>query len=131
MLSIHLGVSTERGREALRRVREELVSLRDHGPTAQEVEATRQQLKGSILMGQESASNRMYHLAHEEIYCRRYSSAEEQAERLDAVSHDDVTALARRYLEPGRFALAALGPESGGPIGEADWPVERSLAASI
>jgi predicted Zn-dependent peptidase len=130
MLSIHLGVSPDRGREALRRVREELIALRDQGPTAAEVEATLQQLKGSILMGQESASNRMSHLAHEEIYCRRYTTAEEQAERLDAVTHEDVTALARRYLEPGRFVLTALGPDPGGEIGEKDWPIESADIAA-
>ena len=32
MLSIHLGVAPERGREALERVRQELERLREHGP---------------------------------------------------------------------------------------------------
>ena len=125
MLSVHLGVSPERGREALARVRQELITLRDNGPDLAEVDATRQQLKGSILMGQESASNRMYHLAHEEIYCRGYTSAEEQVARLDAVTHEQVAALARRYLEPERFVLTVLGPANGGAIDEKDWPIEH------
>jgi predicted Zn-dependent peptidase len=123
MLSIHLGVSPERGREALRRVREELEILRGRGPEVEEVASTLQQLKGSILMGQESASNRMYHLAHEEIYCRRYTTAEEQVARLDGVRYEDVRALAERTLDPGGFTLTALGPAAGGEITEQDWPV--------
>jgi predicted Zn-dependent peptidase len=123
MLSVHLGVSPDRGREALKRVREELLALQERGPDVDEVEATLQQLKGSILMGQESASNRMYHLAHEEIYCRRYTSAEEQVARLDQVRYEDVLALARRYLDPGGFTLTALGPAAGGEITGSDWPV--------
>jgi predicted Zn-dependent peptidase len=128
MLSIHLGVSPERGREALGRVREELIELRDQGPSVEEVESTVQQLKGSILMGQESASNRMYHLAHEEIYCRRYTTAEEQVVRFDAVRHEHVVALAQRYLEPERFVLTVLGPAPGGPINEVDWPVQAAAS---
>ena len=124
MLSIHLGVSPERGREALSRVRDELVALRDRGPDAAEVESARSQLKGSVLMGQESVSSRMYHLAHEEIYRRRYTSAEEQAVLIDAVTYDEVQALARRYCAPERFVLTALGPAPGGEIGEGDWGVE-------
>ena len=82
MLSVHLGVSPERGREALARVRDELTELREQGPAEEEVEAARSQLKGSVLMGQESVSNRMFHLAHEEIYCRRYISPDEQVARI-------------------------------------------------
>jgi predicted Zn-dependent peptidase len=129
MLCVHLAVSPDRGREALKRVREELVQLRDQGPGEEEVAAARSQLKGNVLMGQESVSNRMYHLAHEEIYRRRYTSGEEQAARIDAVRHEHVVALARQYLNPERFVLTALGPAPGGAIEEGDWPVERALEA--
>jgi predicted Zn-dependent peptidase len=71
----------------------------------------------------------MYHLAHEEIYRRRYTSGEDQAARIDAVRHEHVVALARRYLNPEHFVLTALGPAPGGAIEEGDWPVERPLEA--
>ena len=122
MISVQLGVSPERGREALRRVREELDKLRAGGPDEEEVAAARLQLKGSVLMGQESVSNRMYQIAHEEIYRGRYTPPEEQVEKLMAVTHDQVAAAAVRLLDPGNYALAALGPAHGDALGEADWP---------
>ena len=122
MLSIQLGVSPERGREALDRVRAELETLYAEGPTEEEVESARSQLKGSILMGQESVSNRMYQLAHEEIYRGRYAPPEEQVHEVLAVTREQVAAMARRLLAPAAFSLAALGPAPGGELTERDWP---------
>ncbi|OGF16980.1 MAG: hypothetical protein A2W00_11125 [Candidatus Eisenbacteria bacterium RBG_16_71_46] len=130
MLSIQLGVSPERGREALLRVRRELVALCEQGPTREEVDAARSQLRGSLLMGHESVSNRMYHLAHEEIYRTGYTSPEEQVERVLAVTYDEVAGLARRFLDPGGFAMAALGPAPGGPLDERDWEIRHAESAS-
>jgi len=124
-LSIHLGVSPERGVEALERLRLELERLRDEGPTEDEVSMGRQQLYGSVIMGQESVSNRMSHLAQEEIYRGRYVPPEEQVERVRSVSHAQVTALAGRYLSPGRFGLTALGPAPRGALSEAAWPLAQ------
>jgi predicted Zn-dependent peptidase len=122
LLTIQLGVAPERGREALARVRQELEALREHGPTPDEVDAARQQLRGSVLMGQESVSTRMYHLAHEEIYCGRFTPPEEQVERVMAVTVDQVARIAREHLDPERFVLTALGPAPGGPLARDDWP---------
>ena len=130
MISIHLGVSPQRGREALARVREELTRLRDQGPTEEEVSSARSQLKGSVVMGQESVSNRMYHLAHEELYCGRYTPPAEQVAQIEAVSYAEVAALARRFLDPEGFVLTALGPAPGGEITEEHWPVGSTFGAA-
>jgi predicted Zn-dependent peptidase len=121
LLGIQLGVAPERGREALRRVREELERLLAEGPADAEIEAAIGQLRGNVLMGQESVSNRMYHLAHEELYRGTYTSPEQQLARILAVTPDQVRAAARRFLDPDRFVLTALGPAPGGALGEPDW----------
>ncbi len=125
LVSIQLGVAPERGREALARVREELLRLRDEGPEDAEVEAAIAQLTGGVLMGQESVSNRMFHMAHEEIYEGRFTSPDEQVAKIAAVTPAQVRDAARRFLDPAAFALTALGPAPGGPLGEADWAAAR------
>ena len=122
MFSIHLGVSPERGREALARVREELSVLCEAGPTEAEVDASRGQIRGGLLMAQESVSSRMYQLAHDELYHGRYMPPEDQVERILAVSKVEVAEAARAWAAPGRFALTALGPAAGEPLSERDWP---------
>lgn len=124
LFSIHMGVSPERAREALTRLREELTRLVDEGPTEAEVESTRMQLKGSVMIAQESTSGRMYHMARQELYTGGYTPPEEQVERILAVTRADVAKLAAEFLAPGRFSLAALGTASGGPLTEADWPLD-------
>ena len=124
VISVHLGVSPERGRQALQLLREELSGIAVSGPTAAEVEMTRRQLHGSIVIAQESVSGRMYHMARQELYTGRYTTPEEQVERILSVTREDVAALAAEFLRPERFALGALGPAPGGPITEADWAVE-------
>ena len=78
-------------------------------------------LRGSILMGQESATQRMYHLAHEELYSDHYTSPEEHVARIEAVTLDQVADCARRYLVPDQFAVAALGPRDGAELSAGDW----------
>jgi predicted Zn-dependent peptidase len=124
MISIHMGVSPERGREALERVRLELHKLMQEGPSEDEVEGAKSQIRGSVLMEHEGVSARMVHLAHEEIYRGRYTPPEELVTRVLAVTREQVAGLGRRYLEPTRFALSALGPAPGGPLAERDWPIE-------
>jgi predicted Zn-dependent peptidase len=130
MFSIHLGVSPGRGREALALVRHELKALCEEGPSEAEVEAARGQIRGSLLMAQESVSGRMYQLAHDELYHGRFVSADEQVERVLAVTRAEVAEAARLYAAPERFALTALGPVSGEPLTEGDWPLEAEAAAA-
>jgi predicted Zn-dependent peptidase len=130
MFSIHLGVSPGRGREALARVREELTALCASGPTEEEVEAARGQIRGSLLMGQESVTSRMYQLAHDELYHGRFVPTEEQVDRILAVTREEVAEAARAYAAPERFALTALGPAEGAPLGEGDWPIGPGAAAA-
>jgi predicted Zn-dependent peptidase len=125
MFSIHMGVLPERGREALRRTREELERLLRDGPDETEVEAARLQSMGGVVMDNESLTARMIQLANEEIYRGTYTTLDEQIARVLSVTRDQVVEAARRFLDPSRFALAALGPAHGGPLTETDWPVAR------
>jgi predicted Zn-dependent peptidase len=123
MISIQMGVSPERGREALDRIRLELEKLRDEGPGPEEVEDAKQQIRGGVLMEHEGVSARMVHLAHEEIYRGVFTAPEELVNRVLEVQREQVADVAVRYLEPRRFAVTALGPAAGGPLTEADWPL--------
>ena len=68
-----------------------------------------------------SVSNRMYQLAHEEIYRGEYTPPEEHVARLMAVTREQVTEVGRKLLRPENFALAALGPAADGELTEKDW----------
>ncbi len=126
LFSIHMGVSPEKGREALKLLREELVRLLEEGPGADEVEAAKMQLKGSVMMAEESVSSRMYHVARQELYLNHHTSTDEQLARILAVTRAQTHDALRQFAQPGGFSLAALGPEDGAPISAADWPANAA-----
>ena len=122
-IGIDLGVSADKTREALRLLREELERLLAEGPEADEVEGAKMQIRGSIVMGEESVSSRMYHVARQELQLGTQVSTEEQLAQLQAVTRDEVVEALRRLVRPERFSLAVRGPADGAPITTADWPV--------
>ena len=122
-IGIDLGVSPDKTRQALGLLREELELLRAGGPSVAEVEAAKMQLKGSIVMGQESVSSRMYHIARQELHLGHHTTTEQQLEQVLAVNRDDVVAALATMTSPQDFSLAVMGPLDGGAISAADWPV--------
>ncbi|MCE9628009.1 MAG: insulinase family protein, partial [Candidatus Eisenbacteria bacterium] len=122
-IGIDLGVSPDKTRQALGLLREELVTLLRDGPGADEVEAAKMQLKGSVVMGQESVSSRMYHIARQELQLGHNSPVERQLDKIMAVTHEQVVEVLRSHLAPERFSLAVRGPFEGGAVSESDWPV--------
>ncbi len=121
-VGIDLGVSPDKTRLALGLLREELELLLASGPATEEVEAAKMQLKGSIVMGQESVSSRMYHVARQELHLGHQTPTERQLERVMAVTRDEVVAALQELTAPGRFSLAVMGPLDGEAVSAADWP---------
>lgn len=122
-IGIDLGVSPDKTRQALGLLREELDTLLRDGPTADEVEAAKMQLKGSVVMGQESVSSRMYSIARQELQLGHVTPVERQLEKVMGVTQDEVVAVLRDYFKPERFSLAVRGPLEGGAVAESDWAV--------
>jgi predicted Zn-dependent peptidase len=113
MLTIALGVKPERGGEALEALRAELGRFAAEGPTTEELEGGKAQIRGALLLGEESVSNHMAHLALDEIAYGRYIPLDEHLEAVDAVTGSEVMDLARQFYAPEGWTLAAVGPESG------------------
>lgn len=113
MLTIALGVKPERGGEALEALRAELGRFAAEGPTTEELEGGKAQIRGALLLGEESVSNHMAHLALDEIAYGRYIPLDEHLDAVDAVTGSEVMDLARQYYSPEGWTLAAVGPESG------------------
>ena len=112
VLMVYAGTSPGKGDEVLAVVRDELRDLRDHGPTAQEVEVAKEHLKGSLMLSLESTSSRMSNLARQEIYHGRSFPMGEILKRLDAVTRDATHRASRRVLGGAAPALAAVGRTS-------------------
>jgi predicted Zn-dependent peptidase len=115
-----LGVSPDQGKRALRLVGEEFRRLRRDGLEPGELDDMKSQFRGSLLLSLESTGARMGRLAKGLLYYGRSIPALELLDRIDAVSEEEVMALATELLRPERFTLIALGPLKEGPLAAAE-----------
>ena len=88
---------------------DELHRLLDEGVTEDELSRAREQVKASILMSLESTGSRMNRLGYGELFLGGALSPDELIERYDAVTREDVLALARRCLVPETMSFSAAG----------------------
>ena len=111
LLGIYAGTGEDEVAELIPVVCDEMVKLRD-GVEAAELKRAQTQLKASILMGRESSGARAEQLAQQMLAFGRPVPAEEIVGKIEAVTLDDLSRLARR-LVASPPTLAALGPVSG------------------
>lgn len=79
-----------------------------------EVEDTKQNLKGRILLGLETSSAKMMRMARNHIYYGRQVSEGELIRYIERVRREDVLELARRVLSAENNTIVSLGPSTGG-----------------
>lgn len=108
-LNVYAGTSPDRGREVYDLVVGELVSLRDEGPTGEELAVAKENLKGSLMLALESTSSRMSNVARQEIHYGRNIGLEETLRGIDAVDVDAIQGMARRLFTDATLSVAAVG----------------------
>jgi len=119
-VTIAMGVQPARAAEALGRLQEELALFAAEGPTDEELDSGKAQIKGSMLLGEESVSNHMYHLALDELCYGRFVSLESHLADIAAVTRADVIESARAWMGPAGWSIAAVGPKKAeGAVREA------------
>lgn len=116
MFGVYLGVDPQKVLDALRLVLKEIEVLRQEGISEQDLEDAKQQIKGNMMLGLESTSNRMMRLARMEMTMGKYVTLDDTIEEIDKVTGEQVIAVARELIDPRRLSLAALGPLREGKI---------------
>lgn len=108
-----MAASPENTKAALDLVWLEYDKMRRDGISQRELDDTRDQLKGSMLLGMENVASKMARLAKNEMYHGRQISIGEILRRLDAVTRDDVARMADSFYRRERTLVIGLGPVSG------------------
>jgi predicted Zn-dependent peptidase len=98
----------ERVMEALT---EEHRKLAAEGLPGDELEQTKQQVKGQVMLSLESTSARLYRLAGLALCDEPYQSLDEILARIDAVSAREIEEAAEEFFSPERQLALLLGPE--------------------
>lgn len=113
MLAVYAGTSTATTRQLIENVMLELRRLKNDPLPAEELRHAKDHMKGSLMLSLESTSSRMGNLARQWMNFGRFFSLDELAASIDAVTADDVQAVAREYFHTDKVGLALLGRLEG------------------
>jgi predicted Zn-dependent peptidase len=106
---IYVGCLPSKADEVLSICTEEIAKIVDGGLTDAELARGKGQVRSSIVLGLEDPSSRMSRLGKAELVYPRLEPVEEILAAIDAVTHDDIRAVATDILTQPKV-LAVVGP---------------------
>ncbi|MGH3497855.1 MAG: M16 family metallopeptidase [Nocardioidaceae bacterium] len=109
MIGVYAGCTPGKVDEVLKVCRQELAVVAEKGISADELIRGKGQLRGGIVLGMEDSGSRMSRIAKADLLHGELLSLDEILRRIDAVSLDDVSALAGELFSAPP-ALAVVGP---------------------
>lgn len=112
-LSIYAGCANDAVAELIDVVVAEIRQMKAGGLDQIELRRAKDHLKGSLMLGLESTSSRMSHLARQEMYRDQTFGLDEMLAAIEAVTEADVLRLADRFFTNGSLAVTVLGNVNG------------------
>ncbi len=111
--TLYAGFSPEHYQQVIDVIETQLLSLTREPIGEDELQRAKSQLKGSLMLSLESTTNRMTRLARGEMNFGKLFGPDEIAAAVDAVTGEDLYALAQDLFRMDRFSIAAIGPLNG------------------
>jgi predicted Zn-dependent peptidase len=108
-VGLYVGTRPDNVGKALRVVGDELERFRQDGITAEELERSKENVKGRMLLSLESTTARMNRLGSSVLAGMPLLSIDELEAEVDAVTLDDVAALGRELFASERLSAAGIG----------------------
>jgi predicted Zn-dependent peptidase len=113
LVGVYVGTRPSWEERAVEAVRAELARVAREGLPEDELDQTKRQVKGQIMLSLESTGARLYRLAGFALYEEPYLDLDQLLARIDAVTGEEVAAAAAEFYDPDRQLLLRLGPEDG------------------
>ena len=110
LLGIGAAVGPDNLEILLETVRQEIKKLQQQAVSPAELQAAQDYSRASFYLGAEDSDNRMMRLAKNEINFGHYISYEEIIHRLEAVSPEQIQAMAQEWLDLDQWQTVCLGP---------------------
>lgn len=112
LMLMEANVTPENAPRVLKLLREELTNMLDQGIYEDELRRAKDKLISSIVLSSESTFSRMRSLASDWVTEGRLITIEEEIERIEKVTTDDVTRSLQRFPMRDKQVLTTLGPLS-------------------
>ena len=112
-LCVFAGTSADKAVELVKLVTQEFRRIKDEPVEDEELRRAKDQLKGNLLLSLESSGARMSNLARQQMYFDHFFGPQEILDSVEAVTVDEVQAMAQSLFDPERIALTMLGRLDG------------------
>lgn len=116
-LWVYAGTSAETARKVIASILTELRQFKQDPVTEEELRRGKDYLKGSLMLGLESTTNRMANLARQELYFGRFFGLDEVIEAIENVTAADVQRVAQQFFDSRYITLSVLGNLDGLRLG--------------
>jgi predicted Zn-dependent peptidase len=108
-VNIYAGTGKETLKTAIELILEECRIIARNPVEKEELENAKNHLKGSLMLGLESSSSRMFNLAKNDIYYKRQISSEEILEKISEVTLDDIQRVAKDLFMNVPCGIVVIG----------------------
>jgi predicted Zn-dependent peptidase len=113
MAGVYVGSQPARAAKAEEAIRGEFARLAREGLRGEALDDAKQQTLGQLMLSLESPTSRMYRLASTAVYQEPYRSLDDVLKTVEALTADEVSALAAEFFAPERQTVVSLGPSGG------------------
>jgi predicted Zn-dependent peptidase len=110
-VAMYVGTRADNVAEACEIIGRELAMVHAEGLDAEELARSKEHVKARMVLGLESTTARMSRCARSELFGIELFSIDELLARIEAVTADDIAALADEFYDPERLSAACIGPD--------------------
>lgn len=110
---VYIGTDAEKIDKARELILKELEKLREKPVTGKEINRTKAQLKGSMMLSLENTSNRMMRLGTGELFVGEQIPLDEIVKKIDAVTPEQLQEVANQLFHEDKFCTVILKPMNG------------------
>jgi len=112
-LCVYAGTSSAHCLQVIELIMCEFRRLKCEALPEEELQRSKDQLKGNIILGLESSMSRMSNLARQEMYFEHFFGVDEIMDKVEAVTSEQVMAMANYLFDPDKVAVTLLGRLDG------------------
>ncbi|MBI4522088.1 MAG: insulinase family protein [Gemmatimonadetes bacterium] len=116
---VYVGTRPEWADRAVAVIRREYETLATRGLGSEELEQTKGQVKGQIMLSLESTGARVNRLASFALFGEPFLTLDELLARVDAVTNEQIAEVAGEFFRPDDQLVLRLGPRAAGGAAEA------------
>jgi len=113
LFTIYLAINPTQINNACKHIVEEINIIKKDGLSEDELQKSKEQLKGNLILGLESTSSRMTSIGRSELLLNKIYSQKDMINKIDSVRIEEVSEVIQKVFNMDKASIAVVGkPES-------------------